>query len=436
MNNTPHLILGDIITPTSTGQSLLIKKGYVMIDAGKIIEVGEQDQLNKEMACTVSDYPDHLILPGLIDTHSHLPQYAISGAGDLPLMSWLNTLVFPAEIAFSHDLERCQRYAELFMHACLAYGTTTINTMITSSRQATEVVCDVAARMGIRAFIGLVLMDRNAPDSLLVNCDQAFKDLTFLKEHYHGKNNIHITVSPRFAVTCSATMLKQAGEFARENKLLLHTHLDKDEGFDELIQTLFDNSHDYFDVFESTHCFADKTVFAHGTLLSQQEIKRMGCYTDKIGISHCPSSNFSFAMGMAPISLFKELGIEVGLGSDSGGGDRLSLFEEMRTASFTNKALWRLNKDTLLIDAKTWLYHATLGGAKLLGLEQQIGSIEVGKKADLIILNDKNNYPLSELTSVSKELHLDDLQYRLARVIARAHENKVIAVYIDGKRVY
>lgn len=292
MNSISHLILGDIITPTQTGQSLLIKKGYVLIDGDSIIEVGEQAHLNQEISCTVSNYPDHLILPGLIDTHSHLSQYAISGSGDLPLMDWLNALVFPAEAAFANDLKRCQRQAELFMHACLGSGTTTINTMVTSNREATEVVCDVAARMGIRAFIGLVLMDRNAPDSLVVDCDQAFKDLTFLKDNYHGKNNIHITVSPRFAVTCSAAMLRQAGEFARANKLILHTHLDKDEGFDELIQSLFSTAHDYFDVFESTQCIADKTVFAHGTLLSLHEMKRMGDYAKQVGISHCPSSNF------------------------------------------------------------------------------------------------------------------------------------------------
>lgn len=436
MNSIPHLILGDIITPTTTGQSLFIRKGYVLIDGDSIIETGEQAHLNKELPCTVSDYSDHLILPGLIDTHSHLSQYAISGSGDLPLMDWLNTLVFPAEAAFSSNLQRCQRQAELYMRACLSYGTTTINTMVTSSRQATEIVCEVAARMGIKAFIGLVLMDRNAPDNLLVDCDRAFKDLSFLNEHYHGKNNIHITVCPRFAVTCSATMLKQAGEFARANKLLLHTHLDKDEGFDEWIQGLFNAAHDYFGVFESTGCIADKTVFAHGTLLSLQEMKRMGDYAEQIGISHCPSSNFSFAMGMAPVSFFKELGIEVGLGSDSGGGDSLSLFKEMRSASFTNKALWRLNNKNTLIDAKTWLYHATLGGAKLLGLEKQIGSIEPGKKADVIILDDRNNFPLPELASLSQELSLDELQYRLARVIARSGQNKMVAVYIDGKMVY
>lgn len=429
-------MLGDIITPTAAGKSLFIKNGYIMIEGDQITEVGKQSESDKKAQCTVSDYTDHLILPGLIDTHSHLSQYAISGSGDLPLMNWLNTLVFPAEMAFSQNLEECQRYTELFMQDCLKYGTTTINTMITSSRQATEIVCKVAAQAGIRACIGLVLMDRNAPDSLLVNCDQAFADLAYLKDHYHDKDNIHITVCPRFAVTCSETMLKQAGKFARNNKLLLHTHLDKDEGFDELIQTLFYKTHDYFDVFESTNCFSDKTVFAHGTLLSPQEMRRMSAYTDKIGVSHCPSSNFSFAMGMAPVSLYKELGIEVGLGSDSGGGDRLSLFEEMRSASFTNKALWRLDKNTALIDVQTWLYHASLGGAKLLGLEQKIGSIETGKKADLIILNDKNNDPLPGLDSLSQELHLDELPYRLARVISRAHENKVIAVYIDGKRVY
>lgn len=95
MNSIPHLILGDIITPTQAGQSLLIKKGYVLINGDSIIEVGEQAHFNKEISYTVSNYPDHLILPGLIDTHSHLSQYAICGAGDLPLMDWLNTLVFP-----------------------------------------------------------------------------------------------------------------------------------------------------------------------------------------------------------------------------------------------------------------------------------------------------------------------------------------------------
>ncbi|MDF1929516.1 amidohydrolase family protein [Legionella pneumophila] len=106
-------------------------------------------------------------------------------------------------------------------------------------------------------------------------------------------------------------MLKQAGEFARANKLLLHTHLDKDEGFDELIQSLFSTAHDYFDVFESTQCIADKTVFAHGTLLSLHEMKRMGDYAGQVGISHCPSSNFSFAMGMAPVSFLKTWGLRL-----------------------------------------------------------------------------------------------------------------------------
>ena len=213
--------------------------GYLGVsENGRICYLEKSPPLAKHR---LHDYTGRMLIPGLVDCHTHLPQYAFAGIGDLELLPWLNRYTFPHEARFKEDDIALEESANFF-RSCLAHGTTTVVAYATVHTSATSIAFQKAEKAGIRAFIGKVLMNQNAPPSLLEDTDSAMKGCEELVNRWHNRGLLQFIVSPRFAVSCDEKLLTAAGEFSRRNDLWLQTHLSENKEEIKTVGRLFPGS--------------------------------------------------------------------------------------------------------------------------------------------------------------------------------------------------
>lgn len=427
------VVFGDVITPTEKGQTLAIPNGGIAFDNnGTLVSIAEEKSLQKEFpSADVLDARGHLILPGLIDTHSHISQYPISASSDIPMGEWMRKFVYPSELEFSRDHAYARKVCRAFFQEALSLGTTSVATFAVTSTEATECVFEEAKRAKIRAFIGKVLMDQNADPELLENAQDALKGLEHLKKKWHQPGTLEATVNPRFSAACSEELLKAAGRFAETHSLLLQTHLDYLPSFWPFIKKHFPWAKHAVHLFQEMGCFVKRAVFAHGTGLNKEEYDLLGkC---KASISHCPNSNLYCGMGLLPVKALMQKNVLIGLGTDSGGGPTLSLFDVMRSAGEISKIIASHTESTDWLSVYELLRMATYNGAKMLGIDDLTGSLEKGKQADFIIVEDQSTDPL---LSVGMQVPYQSLSERLSRVIYRAHPTLVTQTFVKGINVF
>ncbi len=414
---------GRILNPRDAQSFDYFADGALVVNQdGTIADVGHVSRFTLHASrFTLHDLHPFLILPGLIDVHSHLPQYdAVAMEGE-ELLPWLQKYVFPAEARFA-DVEKARDAAQRFFGEMLAHGTTTAAVYATIHQEATDAAFAVAENMGVRAVIGKVMMDQNAPPALLEETETSLKQSEELCQQWHGRDGgrLQYAFSPRFAPTCSMTLMQQAGELARANDAYVQTHLS--ENLDELalVKRLFPEAKRYTDVYHHAGLLGPKTLVAHCVHLSEEEFDLLR-QTDA-NICHCPSANFFLKSGIMDLVKALERGIDVGIGTDVGAGPSLSLFREMGAACLASKARWamerfyrerltdlwaqfgmlgergtqlfrrvmehlELDDEVQVADPKLVFYLATLGGAKALSLDKHIGNFAPGKDADFVVVD-------------------------------------------------
>jgi guanine deaminase len=428
------LVLGDIITPSYQEETIAILEGGLVFDSnGKIVAVSDEKSLLQHYShAKIIDARGHLILPGLIDTHSHVSQYSVSASADIPFKNWIKDFIYPAEVEFIKDLNKTRQISRAFFKIALSLGTTAIATFASSSTEATQCVFEEAQRANIRAFIGKILMDRNAPSDLLEDSDKAIEGLEYLKKRWHYPEFLEVSVNPRFPVVCSEELLRRAGEFANTNQLLFHTHVDYLTSFWPIIQSTFPHAKNALDLFQQMGCMTKRMILAQGTGLEKTEWSQLSHAS--VGVSHCPSSNFFWSMGLLPVRQLLQQYVLVGLGTDSGGGVSLSLFEVMKSAGDTSKIFAFQQESNDWLSVYELLRMATYNGAKMLGMEHAIGSLEPGKQADFIIVNDQSADPFYGYQGL--QVPYQSLKERLTRVIYRNHPFLIEATYINGRQVF
>ncbi|MCX6640392.1 MAG: amidohydrolase family protein [bacterium] len=352
-------------------------RGDVAVCSGEIIEIGRDLSVPGESVSAKG----RLLLPGLIQSHVHLCQTAFRGqAEDLSLLPWLKTRIWPLEAA--HTMETVHQSALLGIRELLFSGVTTICTMETVHHS--EAVFEACRETGIRAIIGKALMDNgdDVPDGLLQPIDQAMQELEILHSRYHGCENdrIRVAVAPRFALSCSDELLRQAVEFAQRHELLLHTHAAENLAEIAILKKIAGCGN--IEYLDHRGCLGPLTLLAHVVWPQDGElelIKLRGA-----AIVHCPTANLKLGSGIAPLQAFIELGIRVGLGSDGAAcNNSLDIWQEMKLAALSANVRTGVGS----VSANEALSLATISGAKAVHWDDQIGSIEVGKKADLILVN-------------------------------------------------
>ena len=353
--------------------------GEVSIRDGRIEGIGPN--LAGEHDRTI-DAGGGFLLPGLIQTHIHLCQTLFRGyADDLPLMDWLRNRVWPMEAA--HTPASLRAATRLATTELLSSGTTAILTMETV--HDTDVVFEAAAESGIRATIGKCMMDAagDVPRRLQEQTRQSIDESVAIRKRWHGAagGRLRAAFAPRFAVSCSRDLLESVAALSSDAQALVHTHAS--ESPDELaIVRELSGGLTNLEYLAQVHLASPHLCAAHCVWVDEREQRLLAEHDVKV--MHCPGSNLKLGSGVAPVPELRALGVTVSLGADGAAcNNRLDMFEEMRLAAVLQA--WRLGPGSL--PARDVLWMATRAGARTLGLDDQIGSIEIGKRADLIVVD-------------------------------------------------
>src|SRR6266576_514457 len=349
---------------------------YLLIEEGRISRFAETGMT----ADVVIDATDCAVLPGFVQTHLHLCQTLFRGAADdLSLLDWLKKRVWPMEAA--HTAESVRASARLGVAELIKGGTTCALTMETVNH--TNEVFRVVDESGFRAIVGKCMMDKgdDVPAALHEETDNSINESLSLLEAWHGKadGRIGYCFAPRFALSCTPELLAQVAQLARDRSVMVHTHASENKNECALVESETGKRNVAY--LDSLGLSGPHVVLAHCVHLDPAELDTLA--NTRTNVAHCPSSNLKLGSGIAEITRMLDLDISVSLGADGAAcNNRLDMFTEMRTMALLQKAL----HGPEAVPANQALRMATLGGAKALGLEKQIGSLEIGKRADLIVV--------------------------------------------------
>ena len=322
------------------------------------------------------------ILPGLIQTHIHLCQTLFRGyADDLALMDWLRTRVWPMEAAHTPDSLRAA--ARLATTELLCSGTTSVLTMETV--HDTDVVFEAVDDSGLRATIGKCMMDFDAqvPARLQEDTRHSIDESVAIRARWDGAANgrLHAAFAPRFAVSCSRELLEAVAGLSRQHHALVHTHAAESREETAIVQKNT-GARTNIEYLASVQLASPQLCAAHCVWADDRDQQLLADHDVKV--MHCPGSNLKLGSGIAPVPEMRARGITVSLGADGAAcNNRLDMFEEMRLAA----VLQAMRKAPGVLTARDVLWMATRAGARTLGLEAEIGSLEVGKQADVIVVD-------------------------------------------------
>jgi 5-methylthioadenosine/S-adenosylhomocysteine deaminase len=395
--------------------------GDVLIEGTRIAAVGQglagrASERADETSHEIIDASGRVLLPGLVQTHIHLCQTLFRGAADdLALIDWLKRRIWLMEAA--HTFDSLYASARLGIAEMIRGGTTSALTMETVNH--TEAVFKAVEETGFRATVGKCMMDKGdgVPAALHEETAASVAESLQLLERWHGaaSGRIRYCFAPRFALSCTRGLLEEVARLARERGVLVHTHASENRDEVEMVERETGLSN--IDYLNAVGLAASHVVLAHCVQVSDGEmaiLKQTGAH-----VAHCPSSNLKLGSGIARIAEMLERGISVTLGADGAAcNNRLDMFTEMRTAALLQKAL----HGPEALPALTVLRMATMDGARALGLADEIGSIETGKRADLVLLN-------------LDKLHTTPRPDVVSTIVYAAEPSNVETVLIDGRIV-
>ena len=420
----------DIQKTVSQAQDIIdqvryIEDGLLIAEQGQILWFGTWNDAQPHLPANVEvqHYPEQLIIPGMIDTHIHFPQTEMVGAYGEQLLSWLNTYTFPTEIQFK-DKAYAQQIAKFFVEELLKNGTTTALVFCTVHPESVDALFEAAAQQQMRLIAGKVMMDRHAPEALCDTAESAYNDSKALIEKWHGQGRALYAITPRFAPTSTPEQLERARQLKAEYPdVYVHTHLSENKDEIAWVKDLFPAQKGYLDVYHHYGLTGNRSVFAHCVHLEDQEWQCM--HDTDSAIAFCPTSNLFLGSGLFPLKKTWQQQVKVGLGTDIGAGTSFSLLQTVNEAY----KVQQLQGDKL--SAFESLYHATLGGAKALDLDNKLGNFNVGKEADFVVLNLKPT-ALQQLRQ-SRAKSLEDSLFAL---FTMGDDRNIEATYIYGQKAY
>ena len=384
------LIKGGTIVTMDKDDSIVRRD--VLIRDGRIAEiVGDIDDPVND----VIEAQGCAVLPGFVQTHIHLCQTLFRGAADdLALIDWLKRRVWPMEAA--HTAESIRASAQLGIAELIKGGTTCALTMETVRH--TEEVLRVVEESGFRANVGKCMMDKgdDVPSTLHEETRASINESVRLIDKWNGAANgrIRCCFAPRFAISCTRELLSEVSDLAKQHGVTIHTHASENRNECQIVER--ETGERNIDYLNSLGIVGSHVVLAHCIHLDNTEMETLA--STKTNVSHCPSSNLKLGSGIARVTEMLARGIPVSLGADGAAcNNRLDMSTEMRTAALLQKAL----HGPEVLPAPRALRMATVDGARALGLHDEIGSIEVGKRADLIVvdLNGAHSAPTTDVVS-------------------------------------
>jgi len=403
------IVNGDYIV-TFDEDLAVIRDGAVAVDGGLIVAVGPAAEINAAYSARESlDGAQRVVMPGLVNGHSHAAMTLLRGvADDLALMDWLTNYIFPAEVEFV-DPEFVRIGTELACWEMLRGGTTTFVDMY----YYPDTIAEVVERCGMRALISATVIDQRSPDAESA-ADSIGKGVGFI-ERWQGRNSrITPIFGPHANYTLDADQLRETREAAQERGVPISIHLSESPYEVQYSKDTYGTTS--IEMLDGIGFFEGPTIAAHVVWPTDDEIPILR--DRKVGVIHNPTSNMKIASGIAPIAKMLAAGVRVGLGTDGAASNNdLDMWEEMRLAALLQKVD---RMDPEVLPAETVLGMATIGGATAIGLGDQVGSLEVGKRADLIqvAFDDVHHVPTFDV--ISHLVYVTD-------------EQDVAAVVVDGE---
>jgi guanine deaminase len=427
-------VRGFLIDAPEFGSLRSRRDGAVLIEKGRIIAAGDYEDVRRIPAPAPVRWLDRgtvAIFPGLIDCHTHLPQYSAVARGESELLPWLRQNIFPVEREFTGP--KAREEAPQFFHELARNGTTTAMVYAAIYEDSCEIGFEAAEKSGLRVILGKMMMDVGSYGQLqpkkILSISLLESERLCRKWNGAAEGRLEYAFSPRFAVTCSDKMMRSAAELATRLGAYLQSHLAENREEIEKVHHLFMGARDYTDVYEKCGMLGPKTVMGHCIHIGPREIDVLARTQTKV--AHCPTSNLFLGSGLMKLDELLQSGIVVGLGSDVAAGPELNMWQVMRGAIDVQKARSAHEPNLRLLRPSEALHLATQGGARALGKAETIGTLDPGKEADFIVVNLSalQPYPRQGISHLSAE----DI---LALCIYRGGPHANLETYVRGKCIY
>src|SRR5437016_10872400 len=435
MENDLFGIRGFVIDAPEFGTLRGWQRGAVIVENGRIAAVGDYDDLRRIQRATPVRWTDRgavAIFPGLIDCHTHLPQYSAVARGESELLPWLRQHIFPVEREFTGPKARAE--APQFFHELGRHATTTVMAYAAIYEDSCEVGFEAAKQTGIRAILGKMMMDLGSYGQLqpkkVLSVSLLESERLCRKWHRAENGRLEYAFSPRFAVACSEKLMRGAAEMAARFDAYLQTHLAENREELEKVHHLYMSARDYTHVYEKCGLLTAHTVLGHCIHLNPREIAAIA--GAQASVAHCPSSNLFLGSGLMKLDQLLKAGINIGLGSDVAGGPELNMWQVMRAAIEVQKARTAYEPNLRPLRPSEAFYLATHGGALALGKANIIGTLDAGKEADLIVVDLPSLLPYANQNGLAK-LAAEDI---VALCIYRGGPHSNLETYVRGKCIY
>jgi len=388
---------------------------------GKIAAAGPAPELLAYLPpnTPIEHHSGKLILPGFIDLHIHLPQTKVIASYGAQLMEWLERYTFVEEARYA-DPAVAEKGAAFFLDELFRNGTTTAVVYGSVHAQSAEALFADSARRGSAMIAGKVMMDRGAPEALLDTAQSSYDDSKALIDHWHGKDRQLYAVTPRFAITSTPAQLEAAGALLKEHPgVYLQTHLSENRAEVDYVRSLYPDAEDYAGVYESFGLLGPRSLMGHCLHLSPREQARMA-ESRSVAVL-CPTSNLFLGSGLADRQTLQSNGVRTGLATDVGGGTSYSM---LRTAAEAYKVEQLRGRSLPAHEAFRWI---TRGNAEALGMETEIGSIKVGRYADLVVLDSAATPAMAHRME-----RCESLEEELFVLLTLGDDRAIAATYIRG----
>ncbi len=407
--NSSDILISNGILLTMDSRGTQFKNGAVAIEGEKIVALGPADDFSSCNVSRIIDAHGGIIMPGLVNAHTHAAMTCFRGlADDLPLMTWLNDYIFPAEAKLDYEKVYCG--ALLACAEMIISGTTCFCDMYLFE----DAVASAAKHAGMRAVVGEVLYDFSSPNYGPI--ENGFAYTKMLIENWKNDSLITIAVEPHSPYLCSPDLLKRASFLAEKNNIPLVIHVSETES--EVQKSKEKHGLTPVGFLADLDVLSPNLLACHCVALTDEDISLLQRFDVKV--SHNPESNMKLASGIAPIPELLKAGVCVGLGTDGcASNNDLDIFLEMDTAA----KLHKVNTfDPTVMDAYTVLKMCTIDGARSLGLDDITGSLEPGKRADIIIID-------------THKPHLTPMYNPISHLVYAVKGSDVTTSIINGKIV-
>lgn len=424
---TQRLLRGRLLTfhrEPQNGEDLsaytYLEDGALLIENGIIQQTGPYAELSaKAVNVPVTDHRPHLMMAGFIDTHIHFPQVQVIASWGAQLLDWLNNYTFPEEIRFASD-EHSTLMARALFDQLVDHGTTTAVAYCSVHKTSADAFFTEATRRNMRMIGGKVLMDRNAPDGLRDTSQSGYDDTKALIADWHGKGRNGYVITPRFAITSTPDQMRMAQALAREHPdCHIQTHLSENKDEIDYTKQLYPHARDYLDVYQSFGLLGQKTLLGHSIHLEAREIAAIA----ETGAHpvFCPTSNLFLGSGLFDQKGLSMRGISNGIATDVGAGTSYSMLQTL------NEGYKILQLQGMALHPLQAFHWATRGNARVLGLEDKIGSLDPGTEADIVVLNARSTPAMALRMD-----RVDSLAEELFVLQMMGDDRAIEEVYISG----